>query len=121
MTAVSANGGRLNGGSPALSKTPVPPVTDRREGFPGDRAVVGISEPTDLSASLRARMEGFIVIDYLSRFPEGSEKLLEWVEAGEIAYEEDIQEGIENAPKTFLRLFSGQNLGKQLLKVSDPD
>ena len=69
----------------------------------------------------RARMEGFIIIDYLSRFPEGSEKLLEWVEAGEIAYEEDIQEGIENAPKTFLRLFSGQNLGKQLLKVSDPD
>jgi len=69
----------------------------------------------------RARMEGFIVIDYLSRFAEGTEKLLEWIDAGEIACEEDIQEGIENAPKTFLRLFTGQNLGKQLLKVSEAD
>jgi NADPH-dependent curcumin reductase CurA len=68
----------------------------------------------------RARMEGFIVLDYLPRFDEAAAKLLEWVKTGEIAYEEDIQEGLENAPQTFLRLFRGENLGKQLLKIADP-
>jgi NADPH-dependent curcumin reductase CurA len=42
------------------------------------------------------------------------------VRAGEIAHREDIQHGIENAPRTFLRLFSGENLGKQLLQVGEP-
>ena len=37
-----------------------------------------------------------------------------------LLHQEDIQEGIENAPETFLRLFTGQNLGKQLLKLADP-
>lgn len=68
----------------------------------------------------RARMEGFIILDYLPRFGEAIPKLIEWVGSGEIAYEEDIQEGLENAPKTFLRLFEGKNLGKQLLKLTDP-
>jgi NADPH-dependent curcumin reductase CurA len=68
----------------------------------------------------RARMEGFIIIDYVSRFPEAAAKLAEWVQAGKIVHQEDVQEGIENAPATFLRLFRGQNLGKQLLKLADP-
>ena len=66
----------------------------------------------------RGRMEGFIVLDYLPRFGEGIAALRAWLDAGEIAHEEDIQEGIENAPATLLRLFQGKNLGKQLLKVS---
>jgi NADPH-dependent curcumin reductase CurA len=65
----------------------------------------------------RGRMEGFVVLDYLPRFPEASEKLLAWVAEGKIAYRVDVQEGFENAPRTFLRLFSGANLGKQLLKL----
>jgi len=68
----------------------------------------------------RARMEGFIVIDYQARFGEGASQLAEWVGEGRIAHREDVQEGIENAPKTFLRLFRGENLGKQLLKLADP-
>jgi len=68
----------------------------------------------------RARMEGFIVIDYAPRFPAAAEELAGWVRAGKIAHQEDIQEGIENAPKTFLRLFEGKNTGKQLLKLADP-
>jgi NADPH-dependent curcumin reductase CurA len=65
----------------------------------------------------RARMEGFIVLDYVSRFTEASEKLLGWVAEGKINPRVDVQEGFENAPKTFLRLFSGANFGKQLLKL----
>jgi NADPH-dependent curcumin reductase CurA len=68
----------------------------------------------------RSRMEGFIVIDYLPRFAEGAGQLAQWVMEGKIAHAEDVQHGLENAPKTFLRLFQGKNLGKQLLKVADP-
>jgi NADPH-dependent curcumin reductase CurA len=68
----------------------------------------------------RARMEGFIVLDYLPRFGEGIKDLAGWLAAGKIAHSEDVQYGLENAPKTFLRLFEGKNLGKQLLKVADP-
>ena len=39
---------------------------------------------------------------------------------GSIAYQEDVQQGFENAPRTFLRLFQGENVGKQLLKLADP-
>ena len=65
----------------------------------------------------RARMEGFIVLDYAPRFAEGVKALAGWLEQGHIAHLEDVQAGIENAPQTFLRLFRGQNLGKQLLKL----
>jgi NADPH-dependent curcumin reductase CurA len=68
----------------------------------------------------RARMEGFILVDYASRFGEAIPELASWVASGQIAYQEDIQEGFENAPQTFLRLFEGKNIGKQLLKVADP-
>jgi NADPH-dependent curcumin reductase CurA len=67
----------------------------------------------------RARMEGFIVLAYLSRFPEAAEKLLGWVRDGSIAWQVDVQDGFEQAPGTFLRLFSGANRGKQLLKLTD--
>ncbi len=65
----------------------------------------------------RGRMEGFIVLDYLPRFAEASEKLLAWVREGSISWQADVQKGFENAPKTFLRLFSGANIGKQLLEL----
>ncbi len=68
----------------------------------------------------RARMEGFIVIDFLPRFAEAAAELAEWVMSGDIAYSEDIQRGFENAPTTFLRLFQGLNTGKQLLEVAEP-
>jgi NADPH-dependent curcumin reductase CurA len=65
----------------------------------------------------RGRMEGFIVLDYLPRFPEASAELAEWTRTGKIVHREDVQHGIENAVQTFLRLFRGQNTGKQLLEL----
>lgn len=69
---------------------------------------------------MRARMEGFIVIDYLDRFPEGAEALAGWLRSGELVHREDVQEGFERIPATLNRLFTGKNLGKQLLKIADP-
>ena len=68
----------------------------------------------------RARMEGFIVIDYMHRAGEAVEALLGWIQSGELVFQEDIQEGFENIPATLNRLFTGKNIGKQLLKIADP-
>jgi NADPH-dependent curcumin reductase CurA len=65
----------------------------------------------------RARMEGFIVLDYLPRFGEGVAALAKELSAGRIAHQEDVQHGLENAPRTFLRLFRGENRGKQILAL----
>jgi NADPH-dependent curcumin reductase CurA len=65
----------------------------------------------------RARMEGFIVIDFAPRFGVAVVKLAGWVAAGRIVHEEDVQRGFENAPRTFQRLFRGENTGKQLLAL----
>ncbi len=69
---------------------------------------------------MRARMEGFIVIDYMHRAQEAIIELLGWIQNGELIYQVDVQEGFENIPNTLNRLFTGKNLGKQLLKIADP-
>ncbi len=69
---------------------------------------------------MRARMEGFIVIDYMDRSHIAVPELLGWINSGEIVHQEDVQEGFENIPDTLNRLFTGRNLGKQLLKIADP-
>jgi NADPH-dependent curcumin reductase len=68
----------------------------------------------------RGRMEGFLVLDHMSRATVAVAALSEWVREGRIKHEEDIQVGLENAPATLRRLFDGQNRGKQLLKLADP-
>jgi NADPH-dependent curcumin reductase CurA len=70
---------------------------------------------------MRARMEGFIIIDYMDRAQIAVTDLLQWVQSGELVHQEDIQEGFENIPDTLNRLFTGKNLGKQLLKIADPE
>jgi NADPH-dependent curcumin reductase CurA len=66
----------------------------------------------------RARMEGFLVFDYAKRMPEAVMELWGWVQAGEIINQVDMAEGLENAPATLRRLFVGENIGKQLLKIA---
>ena len=66
----------------------------------------------------RLRMEGFLVFDYVQRYPEGLKQLAAWMKEGHIKYREDIVDGLENTPKAFLRLLSGENFGKQLVRIS---
>ena len=89
-------------------------------GYNNETPAPGPSNYTSLIIQ-RARMEGFIVLDYMDRFPQAIGELMQWVQEGKIVYQEDIQEGIENAPDTLLRLYTGLNKGKQLLKIADPD
>ena len=65
----------------------------------------------------RATMQGFLVLDYLPKSEKAIEEIAMWVIEGKIKHREDIQEGIENCPQTLNRLFTGENKGKQLLKI----
>jgi NADPH:quinone reductase len=65
----------------------------------------------------RALMKGFIITDYIQRFPEGIMQLGQWFAEGKLKYAETIVEGFENTPAAFIGLFSGANLGKQIVKV----
>ncbi|HIF92677.1 MAG TPA: NADP-dependent oxidoreductase [Myxococcales bacterium] len=65
----------------------------------------------------RATMAGFLVTDYASEFSRAHRRLEAWLRSGELQYREDVQEGFENIPATLLRLFSGKNFGKQLLRL----
>ncbi|MNP32926.1 putative NADP-dependent oxidoreductase YfmJ [compost metagenome] len=65
----------------------------------------------------RARMEGMVVMDYASRFPEGIRDMAGWLAEGKLKSKEDVVEGLEKFPETLLRLFTGENFGKLVLKV----
>lgn len=65
----------------------------------------------------RGSMAGFIVLDWAAEFPEIRKRLERFVLDGRLTYREDVQHGFENAPATLKRLFSGENRGKQLLKL----
>jgi hypothetical protein len=67
----------------------------------------------------RARVEGFIVLDYMSRIREAMTDLTAWVAAGKIRYRVDVVDGLENAPTVFNRLFDGTNRGKLIVRVSE--
>jgi NADPH-dependent curcumin reductase len=68
----------------------------------------------------RARMEGFIVLDYAPRYGEGVQGLSKLMAEGKLKTAEDVQHGFDNIPATLRRLFEGKNFGKQLLKITDP-
>ena len=65
----------------------------------------------------RARMEGFLVSDYAHRFADVAPRLLRWVAEGKLRYTEDVTEGLENAPRAFIRMLNGENHGKTLVRV----
>jgi NADPH-dependent curcumin reductase CurA len=64
-----------------------------------------------------ALMKGFIITEYAARFGEGVTQLAQWLAAGKLKYAESVVEGFENTPQAFIGLFSGENLGKQIVKV----
>jgi NADPH:quinone reductase len=67
----------------------------------------------------RALMQGFIITDYAPRFAEGVKQLAQWLLEGKMKYAENFVDGFENTPRALLGLFSGENLGKQLVRVQE--
>jgi NADPH-dependent curcumin reductase CurA len=65
----------------------------------------------------RARMQGFVIFDYMDRYEEAVSRLAEWVRAGRLRCREDILDGIEQAPGAIAGLYRGDNLGKRLIRA----
>jgi len=65
----------------------------------------------------RARLEGFVVIDYLARIGEAMADLAKWYGEGKLRYRVDVVEGLEQAPRAINKLFDGTNKGKLMVKV----
>jgi NADPH-dependent curcumin reductase CurA len=65
----------------------------------------------------RATMKGMLVVDYADRYAQAAHEMAGWMAAGKLKSREDIVEGLETFPDTFLKLFKGENLGKLILKV----
>jgi NADPH-dependent curcumin reductase len=82
-------------------------------------ATAGVQGPKNYMMLLvaRARMEGFVVFDYATRYAEAAAEMLRWVKDGKLASREHIVEGIGSFPAALLKLFAGENFGKLLLKV----
>jgi NADPH-dependent curcumin reductase CurA len=66
----------------------------------------------------RGRMEGFIILDYISRFPEAQAEMGAWVAEGKIKYATHIVKGLEHAPDALNLLFTGGNTGKVIVEVA---
>jgi NADPH-dependent curcumin reductase CurA len=65
----------------------------------------------------RARMQGFVVIDYMGRAPEAVREMAGWIAEGKLIAREDVVEGFDSFPEALARLFAGENVGKLVLKV----
>jgi NADPH-dependent curcumin reductase CurA len=67
----------------------------------------------------QARVEGFLVSQFAPRFDDGLRQLSTWLKEGRLVYREDVVDGLENAPRAFIRMLEGKNIGKQLVKVGE--
>lgn len=76
-------------------------------------------ENTSMLIMRRGRMEGFIVLDYASRFVEAQTELATMVLAGQLHHQEHVVHGLEKAPEALNLLFSGGNHGKTLVEVDE--
>lgn len=66
----------------------------------------------------RLRVQGFIVFDFIDKYPEAYEKLGSWHKEGKLTFKEDVREGgLEAFPDVLKMLYTGENFGKLILKV----
>lgn len=65
----------------------------------------------------RARMEGFVVMDHVAKYGTAGNEIAGWLASGKLKSKEDVVEGLETFPEALLKLFSGENFGKLVLKV----
>jgi NADPH-dependent curcumin reductase CurA len=74
-----------------------------------------------LLVTKRVRMEGFLVFDYYDRRDEALAALAGWLESGDLIATEDVLEGLDQAPAGLVGLLAGDNVGKRMVHVADPE
>jgi NADPH-dependent curcumin reductase len=60
-------------------------------------------------------MEGFIIFDHMDRWDEAVAQLAGWIQAGTLAYAEDVLEGLDACPDALAGLYRGENKGKRII------
>lgn len=65
-----------------------------------------------------ARLEAFFIYEMAEHFPRAEAAMARWIAAGKLVYQEDVLEGLERMPEALIRLFAGDNVGKQIVSVS---
>ncbi|OHV05598.1 NADP-dependent oxidoreductase [Mycobacterium talmoniae] len=70
--------------------------------------------------SKTALMQGFNALDQWSRFDEAFAALRQWEADGRLVHRETVMEGIESCVDALNGLFTGANIGKMLVKISEP-
>ncbi len=75
--------------------------------------------PSNLSSMIGKRLllQGFIVSDHYDQLSQFQVDMVKWFHEGKLRWQETIVEGIENTPKAFIGLFTGENVGKMLVRV----
>ena len=61
-------------------------------------------------------MRGFIVTDHVRDMKAFAEEVAPLVQAGRLKARETVVRGLDNAPKAFLDMLRGGNLGKMIVK-----
>lgn len=71
-----------------------------------------------LAVSRSLRLEGFIVSNFFELIPQFSREMAAWIEGGRMKWRQTVDVGIEKAPSAFVKLFTGENFGKMLVKLA---
>lgn len=64
-------------------------------------------------------LRGFLLNDFSAEIPEAQEQIGTWAEQGLLAHREDIRDGFDALPETFMALFRGGNHGTLLGRIAD--
>ena len=86
---------------------------DTSDPAPGPRGIPG------LLVNNRVRMEGFLVFDYANRYAEARAQMREWVESGTLKPLQDEFQGLEEAPRAFIDMLAGGNVGTRIVRVAE--
>ena len=79
-------------------------------------APVGASN-LNLAISYRLKFQGFLYSDHYNILNEFQSKMSKWFKENKIKWKDTVYDGLENAPKAFIGLFKGENIGKTLVKI----
>jgi NADPH-dependent curcumin reductase CurA len=66
----------------------------------------------------RLKLQGFIILDHFAEWPQFTRDMQEWLASDRMKWQETVETGIENAPAALMKLFTGANLGKMLVKLA---
>ncbi|VAH57226.1 unnamed protein product [Triticum turgidum subsp. durum] len=83
-------------------------------------ADVGVRNLTSL-VSKRIKMQGFIEPDHKHLYPEYMAWVLPHIKEGRVVYVEDVADGLDAAPAALIGLYHGRNVGKQVVRLTNPD